>query len=148
MLCDDGRWGADGHTGGGVSLYTGVSLRTGACPIAGALYAPSVTTAATVSPEACQKVWHILVELLAAQAEHHGAQGLCKTEEDKNRHCYGERLLMPGDDDKRGKNVQAHLQAVDENSAPAFTVGSREMTSTSAFQVNQHIAYDNKQHQQ
>lgn len=109
MLCGNGRWGAGGHTGGGGSLYTGGSLRTGDCPSAGALHAPNVTTAATVSPEAWQKLWHILVELFAAQAEHHGAQGLRKTEEDKNRHCYGESLLMPGDDDDRGKNVQAHL---------------------------------------
>lgn len=100
------------------------------------------------SPAAWQKLWHLHVELFAAQAEHHRAQGLRKNEEDENGHCYGERLLMPGNDDERGDNVQAHLQTVDENGAAAFTVGLREMASTSAFQVNRHVAYDNKQQQQ
>lgn len=55
---------------------------------------------------------------------------------------------MPGDDDDGGQEVQAYLQAVDENGAATFTVGSREMASTSTFQINRHIASNDEQHQQ
>lgn len=93
-------------------------------------------------------MWHLLVEFFAAQAEHHRAQRLGKTEEDENRNRHRERLLAPGNYDEGGQDVQAHLQAVDENGVATLTVGPREMTSTSAFQVNSNITYDYEEHQQ